>query len=522
MNAEWFRRTIAITVLLGSAGLSLGQDAGELFFQGYEFLEQGKASDAVAKFEEGLKAEPNNATARYYLGEAYLAVGQNKAREQMRKSLDLDANSQVAGPARKRLAELSSSVPAGASTSTGNFTATGTVIQDCPECPEMVVVPAGKFLMGSPSSEAGRTDYEGPQHEVVFAKPFAVGKYEVTFREWETCVAGKVCAQVGDNGSGRDRRPVINVSYEQALGYVEWLSARTGKKYRLLSEAEWEYAARGGSDYARFWGNATNLACQFANVYDASGKTVQKMDSETFDCDDGYSHTSPVGTFKPNNFGLYDMLGNVFEWVEDCLFLTYAGAPTDGSVRRADESRPVWELRHATEIRLEFVTAERWRAPCVFHVTGRQRPSEGHSARLQGAHQVSHHRVAVACGNRGRQAERRTGRLSGCGRRKRRPEREVHRVRVGHLLQHHQPWRAVFEIEAARNPQDACGFADGRVRDVGDVSGQSLEPLPRGGVGSLEVHRRPKSPVGVQARAGMHNEHRRRHFGEPPSGLGFA
>lgn len=344
MNAEWFRRTIAITVLFGSAVLSWGQDAAELFFQGYELLEQGKASEAAAKFEEGLKTEPNNATARYYLGEAYVSVGQNKAREQMRKSLDLDANSQVAGPARKRLHELSSGVPAGASTSTRNFTATVTIIQDCTECPEMVVVPAGKFLMGSPSSEAGRWDNEGPQHEVVFAKPFAVGRYEVTFREWDTCVAGKMCAQVEDANFGRDRRPVINVSYEQALGYVEWLSARTGKKYRLLSEAEWEYAARGGSDDARFWGNGTNLACQFANVYDASGKILHKKDQESFDCDDGYSTTSPVGTFKPNNFGLYDMLGNVYELVEDCLFETYAVAPTDGSVLRANEC-PMHVLR---------------------------------------------------------------------------------------------------------------------------------------------------------------------------------
>ena len=125
---------------------------------------------------------------------------------------------------------------------TASFPAAGTLIQECPQCPEMVVVPAGQFIMGSPPSETGREANEGPPHLVNIAKPFAVGKYEVTFREWAAGVAERDCAEVKDEGWGRERRPVINVDYEQAVGYAEWLSEKTGKKYRLLSEAEWSRA----------------------------------------------------------------------------------------------------------------------------------------------------------------------------------------------------------------------------------------------------------------------------------------
>ena len=192
------------------------------------------------------------------------------------------------------------------------------------------MLPAGQFIMGSPPSEAGRFDSEGPPHMVTIAQPFAVGKYEVTFREWDACVAEQACGEAKDKGWGRDLRPVINISYEQAVGYVEWLSETTGKKYRLLSEAEWEYAARAGSDKARFWGSSPDRACQYANVYDLTGKAKLKYDMENFGCDDGYANTAPVGAFKPNAFGLHDMLGNVWEWVEDCWNASYAGAPVDG------------------------------------------------------------------------------------------------------------------------------------------------------------------------------------------------
>ena len=158
----------------------------------------------------------------------------------------------------------------------------------------------------------------------------------MTFDEWNACVRDKGCAAVKDEGWGQGRRPVIHVNYEQAVGYTEWLSDKTGKKYRLLSEAEWEYAARGGSDKARFWGSSPDRACQFANAYDEQGKRKwdfakkYNVDWPNFSCDDFHAETAPVGSFKPNAFGLYDMLGNVWDWVEDCYNKTYDGAPTDG------------------------------------------------------------------------------------------------------------------------------------------------------------------------------------------------
>lgn len=214
------------------------------------------------------------------------------------------------------------------------FPAAGSVIKDCAECPELLVVPAGQFLRGSPPGELDRDDDEGPQHTVTIARPFAAGKYEVTFDEWDTCVAGGGCARVADHGWGRGRRPVIHVSYEQAIGYTEWLSKKTGKPYRLLSEAEWEYAARAGSQAARFWGAMADRACEFENGADAALERQKpegwKDEWGLHACDDGHARTAPAGAFKPNAFGLHDMLGNVSEWVEDCYNKSYEGAPTDG------------------------------------------------------------------------------------------------------------------------------------------------------------------------------------------------
>ena len=335
MRAQWICRFVfGVGLALTMVSLCQAQgDAQKLFFDGFELLKAGKAKEAMARFEQGLTTEPNNAPARFYLGEAYLATGQkDKAKEQLRRSLELDANSPVAEDARKRLGELSGNAFAASGNAAGaNVPAAGTVIQDCSTCPEMVVVPAGQFVMGSPPSELGRDDDEGPPHLVTIAKPFAVGKYEVTFDEWDACVAARACARADDSGFGRGRRPVINVNYERATGYAEWLAEKTGKKYRLLSEAEWEYATRGGSDKSRFWGSSADRACGFANVNDQTSLRVNKFDWESFPCDDGYAKTAPVGTFKPNAFGLYDMMGNVWEWVEDCYNKTYEGAPTNGS-----------------------------------------------------------------------------------------------------------------------------------------------------------------------------------------------
>jgi formylglycine-generating enzyme required for sulfatase activity len=183
-------------------------------------------------------------------------------------------------------------------------------------CPTMVVVPAGKFTMGSPEDEQGRDEDEGPQHEVTIAKPFAVGRTEVTFAEWDACVTAGACAKASDDTWGRGSRPVINVSWDNAKEYIAWLSRITGKEYRLLSEAEWEYAARADTTTTYSWGD--EIAKDNANCDGCGSPWDDKQ-------------TAPVGSFKPNAFGLYDMHGNVDEWVEDVWHDNYRGAPVDGS-----------------------------------------------------------------------------------------------------------------------------------------------------------------------------------------------
>ena len=180
-------------------------------------------------------------------------------------------------------------------------------------CPEMVVVPAGKFMMGSPATEKGRYDNEGPLHEVTIVRPFAVSKFEVTFDQWYACIPYGGCTRVGSPFGG-GKQPAINVSWDDAQEYVKWLSRLTGHEYRLLSEAEWEYAARAGttSSYS-FEGNESALG-EYA---------WYSQNSE--------NRTHLVGEKRPNASGLYDMHGNVWEWVEDCYHDRYNGAPTDGA-----------------------------------------------------------------------------------------------------------------------------------------------------------------------------------------------
>jgi formylglycine-generating enzyme required for sulfatase activity len=210
----------------------------------------------------------------------------------------------------------------------------GATFKDCDSCPEMVVIPAGRFLMGAAKEEKGHQLAEEPQREVVVPAPFAVSKTEVTFDEWETCGLEGGCthSRPEDSGWGRGQRPVIYVSYDDAKSYVEWLRQKTGKAYRLLSEAEWEFAARGGTS-TPFAGGDT-LAPTQAN-FDASSLTTNKRPG------DYQGTTVEVGTFPPNPYGLHDMEGNVFEWVEDCWNKTHAGAPADASPRGGDCTRRV-------------------------------------------------------------------------------------------------------------------------------------------------------------------------------------
>jgi formylglycine-generating enzyme required for sulfatase activity len=243
--------------------------------------------------------------------------------------------------------------------------------------PGMVVVPAGSFLMGSPTDEAGRYDNEGPQHRVTFQRPFALGRSEISVGEFKAFVAASGYQTLAERGEGsffrnpatggwrlnkdlnwrfdssgqpaRDAYPVVHVSWVDAQAYVQWLAAQTGQRYRLPSEAELEYANRGGSQSRYWWGDATP-AQAVANLKGELDKpfTPQRLWDHTPDeqayafregdtplyfsgYQDGYGQPAPVASFLPNGFGLYDTTGNVWEWAQDCWHPDYTNAPRDGS-----------------------------------------------------------------------------------------------------------------------------------------------------------------------------------------------
>ncbi|MEQ1717454.1 MAG: SUMF1/EgtB/PvdO family nonheme iron enzyme [Hyphomicrobium sp.] len=209
----------------------------------------------------------------------------------------------------------------------------GATFRECKSaCPEMVVVPAGSFRMGSPDNEAGHDKDEAPMRTVTFTKPFAVGKFEVTWDDWEACVAMRGCdgEPTGDAGFGKGRKPVVNVSWYQARSYVTWLSRVTSRDYRLLTEAEWEYAARAGKQTTYSFGDDPGDLCKHANLADHSYRR-RGYTREIFNCDDGQAETAPVGSYPANAFGLHDMHGNVWEWVHDCYVDSYNSARTDGT-----------------------------------------------------------------------------------------------------------------------------------------------------------------------------------------------
>ena len=222
--------------------------------------------------------------------------------------------------------------------------------------------------MGSPAAETRRerikdneVTNERPRHSVTI-KEFALGQFAVTRSEFAT-----FARDTGHDASGcivytggrwvldqkrswlnpgfeqSNQHPVVCVLYEDAQRYAIWLSRKTGKSYRLPTEAEWEYAARAGTTTARFWGDGRERACNFANVSDFTAAKALNWSkgnkNEVFQCRDGYVYTAPVGSFRPNAIGLYDMQGNVSQWTEDCYQGSYVGAPTDGSAVTSDDCK---------------------------------------------------------------------------------------------------------------------------------------------------------------------------------------
>jgi formylglycine-generating enzyme required for sulfatase activity/uncharacterized caspase-like protein len=277
--------------------------------------------------------------------------------DDLRAYLQKYPQGQFAPLAEARLRRLAPAKAAPESAPAARDVAGAQVFRDCPQCPEMTVIPAGTFQMGAPSREAGSGDSERPRHEVRIARPLAVGRFEVTRGQYAAFVEatgykseGSCYVWVGAewvNQPGRswrdpdfsqdDSHPAVCVSWQDAKAYVAWLAMKTGKPYRLLTESEWEYAARAGTRTSRYWGDDPGLACDYANVHDADTQKSRRFPWEAHECKDGYVETAPVGKFKANAFGLYDMLGNVWEWVEDCQTVNYIGAPADGTARVTDD-----------------------------------------------------------------------------------------------------------------------------------------------------------------------------------------
>lgn len=233
--------------------------------------------------------------------------------------------------------------------------APGTAFRDCDGCPEMIVVPAGTFVMGTPGAAEPGAVAAAERDAIVVdvTRPFAIGRHEVTRAQYARFIADSAYepqpgCRVWDPALERfsedprrgwrspatpsapqDEMPVTCVSHADALAYVNWLSTKTGARYRLPSEAEWEYAARAGSRTQRPWGDAAEDGCDHANVYDVFAESIYRLGWPSAACRDGYGDLAPVGKFAANAFGLYDVIGNAREWVHDCATGSYVGRPRD-------------------------------------------------------------------------------------------------------------------------------------------------------------------------------------------------
>jgi len=231
----------------------------------------------------------------------------------------------------------------------------GSVFRDCDDCPEMVVVPAGKFVMGSPSAirRSGVAAAESDAMVMEMPGAFALGRHEVTRRQFAAFIAKsgyepRSGCRTWDPALGRfsenprrswrdpatpaapaDEHPVTCVSFIDAQAYVQWLSRETGARYRLPTEAEWEYAARAGSTALRPWGDEADAGCEQANTYDLTAVAALRLGWANAGCRDGYADLAPAGQFAANAFGLHDLIGNVREWVQDCATASYVGRPRD-------------------------------------------------------------------------------------------------------------------------------------------------------------------------------------------------
>ncbi len=310
--------------------------------EGFEHYKRKEYQDAADFFEAALKLDSNHPEGHYHAALTQLALKQaKKAEEHALRYIELEPESPYVGKLHRSLPGLEAAKKQQDEAKRQAFEARYNQ--------GMVTLPAGSFVLGSPDNELGRKDDEGPQR-LVTLKKFSLSKTEVTRGQFAVFVsetgydAGNSCRTMEygrwEDRSSRnwrnpgyspdDNHPVVCVSWRDAQAYVQWLARKTGQPYRLPSEAEWEYAARAGSKASRHWGDGADVACTYANVADQTKLDDDLMWTDQHACLDGYWYTSPVGSFKPNAFGLLDMLGNAWEWVDDCWGETRAGAPVDG------------------------------------------------------------------------------------------------------------------------------------------------------------------------------------------------
>jgi len=322
-----------------------------IYFEGFALENLGRLQEAEATYRAYME-RAGKSGAYYNKALSRIVELENRIAEAAKKQAEDAANkARAAEESQRKAAQVEREAAEKAARIEAAKTTPGATFKDCDICPQMVVVPPGSFVMGSPSGEYGRDDDEGPQHTVTIPKMFAAGVLEVTHGQFGHFIretgyrAAQPCKVLKENGFFSSAEwvelpnwpnasyaqsadyPAVCIGWPDAKAYVEWLSKKTGERYRLLTEAEWEYAARAGTQTTYFYGN------------DDDGKDICRHGNTSggeYSCtNDGYRGVvAPVGKFRANKFGLKDVIGNASEWVEDCYVDTYDGAPSDGSARQ--------------------------------------------------------------------------------------------------------------------------------------------------------------------------------------------